>query len=233
MALHKPTSGTYRLTGDSLNLAAGPRTFCCWVKWDSFDTSSTLWDDRLTGADGGGGLIGILNSPADDTKYMYNYVDTAGTTRRVSSAHNTSVGVWAFWAVTLVGTVTPAANFRTNATTAGTTGVGTPGVNSSNLSLFAAFPTGASPGEAAMSDFRIYNRILSDVELDCIYHCQGSDSIINGLVMRLPFLNGAPGTTTATTLPKDLANPGRVFTVAGTGTALTWTDSPYPKRRRS
>lgn len=233
MALHKPTSGSYRLATTSLSLAAGPRTLCAWIKWDSLDATSALFDDRLTGVGGGGILWGTLDNPADATKFALTFIDTGGGIRRNSTAHNTDIGVWTFWSVKLPGTVSPTLGFRKNGTNTDVAGPAvTPGLNPSSVALFATV-AGGMPAEVTMSDFRLYNRILTEVELDCVYHCQGSDSVIDGLVMRLPFLNGAPGTTTATTLPYDIASPGRVFTTPGIGTALTWADSPYPKRRRS
>lgn len=48
-----------------------------------------------------------------------------------------------------------------------------------------------------MADWRIYNRALSAKEIQEIYRCKGADRIINGLLFRGKYLDGAAGVVVA------------------------------------
>lgn len=53
--------------------------------------------------------------------------------------------------------------------------------------------------DGQVDDFRLYNRALSDNEILTLYSTQGSDRIVNGLLVRYAFRDFAVGTTLATT----------------------------------
>ncbi len=57
---------------------------------------------------------------------------------------------------------------------------------------------GAAQGlEGILDDWRVYDRELSAAEIQTIHICRGTDNILEGLVARVMFTEGAPGTSPA------------------------------------
>lgn len=54
--------------------------------------------------------------------------------------------------------------------------------------------------QAEVMDMRIYNRALSPAEIQTIHGVRGTDGIVDGLIARWQFNDGAPGTLVGTTL---------------------------------
>ena len=64
--------------------------------------------------------------------------------------------------------------------------------------------------DGLLDDFRVYNRALSDAEIQTLYTTQGSDRIVEGLLVRYAFRDFAVGTSLATTSDavRDWGNTG-------------------------
>lgn len=67
--------------------------------------------------------------------------------------------------------------------------------------------------QGAMEDFRVYNRVLTQAEIETIATCDGTDGIIEGLDYWWPLNDGAPGVSTP--YPVDIIS-GATLTVRGT-----------------
>ena len=86
------------------------------------------------------------------------------------------------------------------------------GVNEDGLSGFFS---------GQIEDVRVYNRILSQAEIETIYNSSGADGITDGLELWLPFKEGADGATIGSNVIKDQSNN----TITGSGVASpTWYD---------
>lgn len=67
-----------------------------------------------------------------------------------------------------------------------------------------------------LTDYRIYNRVLSSLEVETIYTVQGADQIINGLVGRWQFFEGPPGGNVVSAV--DISGSGYDLSPTGTNT---------------
>lgn len=78
-----------------------------------------------------------------------------------------------------------------------------------------------------LEDFRVYNRSLSEAEIQTICVLKGNDRIFNGLLIRFCFMEYSPGTSVATTsdLVKDWGNTGHLDLTRSGGSAPTWAES--------
>ena len=65
-----------------------------------------------------------------------------------------------------------------------------------------------------ITDYRIYNRALSSLEIETIYTLRGGDDIINGLSGRWKFFEGSPGT--AISQARDISGNEYNLTPSGT-----------------
>lgn len=93
--------------------------------------------------------------------------------------------------------------------------------------------TGGGVGEGlngVLDDVRVYNRRLSAAEVQTIHAARGQDSILDGLVTRLLFEEGGPGSSPAGVgSVKDLSNNQNHYTPTG---SPLFSESVLSKRRR-
>ena len=84
-----------------------------------------------------------------------------------------------------------------------------------------------------LEDLRIFNTRLTLAEILSI---EASDGRVNpqphALISHLQLNDDIPGVDTDTTVPLDIADPDRAWSVAGAGNASTWSASLAPLRRR-
>lgn len=79
-----------------------------------------------------------------------------------------------------------------------------------------------------LDDFRYYNRVLSDAEIETIYACRGTDGIVDGLIHRWPMDEKAPGVSVTDGSPKDVAGANDLYINYG---APTYGETELKKRR--
>lgn len=111
----------------------------------------------------------------------------------------------------------------------GITGPNTGTITScTTLALGIGAKDGGSGGwDGLMDDFRIYNRSLTDNEIQTIYAARGADRIIHGLLVRYVFRDFTSGTALATTTDavKDIGPTGNRHATRTGSTGPTYRES--------
>jgi hypothetical protein len=87
--------------------------------------------------------------------------------------------------------------------------------------------------DGTIEDVRIYDRALSDAELQCILNGKGHDGIVFGLLHRWTLDEGAEGVSMGASTAKDSGPSQSAAGSAGGTTAPTWRGSRLAFRRRN
>lgn len=87
--------------------------------------------------------------------------------------------------------------------------------------------------DGTIEDVRIYDRALSDAELQCILNGKGHDGIVFGLLHRWTLDEGSEGASIGASTIKDQGPSQSAAGSNGGTTAPTWTGSKLAFRRRS
>lgn len=177
--------------------ALSERSISVWVNLDSIATTNA---PRILGAYGNNAddeafvlLSGFVNN--GDIFFEENFTDTNGAWH--TAINTLSVSTWHHIVVTydpddvvndpIIYIDSVSKSLTELATPVGTRDVGTGGA----FSIGAAF-TGSYPIDGKVEDPRIYNRILSQADVNELYLSRNQRSVIRGIVFA-PFLDGAAG----------------------------------------
>ncbi len=202
----KFTTGCYRLSGFNISTLFGTTgcTVSCWIRYDVSPTitqrpwgSVNNWELR-SNTEGGGGQQQWAND-------MYG-----------SGSYGTTIpqlGVW--YNVVCTGTrVAPASSqLWVNGVREVTETKSTVNITSTYLEI------GSSRGtseffQGALEDLRIYNRVLTQAEIETVHSCDGTDGILEGLLYWWPLNDGAPGTSSP--YPTDIVSGVSSLSLRGT-----------------
>jgi hypothetical protein len=226
MSLIKPTVDAYTLECPIDNaLAPAEFTICMWLKaTDAFTSTQTLCFNRDTAVRGW--FLRFVNA----TTISLTYVGSDTVNETSAFIHGAAVGVWSWWlfSVDSSGNV----RWRRDNTTGTTSQTHAPRTSGNCEKTRILTHQNTNGLKAEIADWRFYNRPISITEELIIMHGQGRDGIIDGLASRLLFNDADPTVDTDTTVPIDAADPSRAWTVSGAGDAYTYSDGPYPIRRR-
>lgn len=196
-------NGCYRLNGFNCNdYNSTGVTISCWIRYDAPPTitqrpwGAANYFELRSNTQGGGGS----NQWAND---MYSTGGSYGTT-------TPALGVW--YNVVCTGSIPDVFH---ELWVNGTREV-LESINQYESSTY--LEIGGSRGinefmEGAMEDFRIYNRVLSQAEIETIATCDGTDGILEGLEYWWPLNDNTPGASTP--YPIDIIN-GANLTIRGT-----------------
>ena len=180
--------------GDPTSLQlTGAMTISCWLLSDISQASKRPVSKR-----GGAGARGYTlqtssGSPVSKISFM---ISTDGTaTINSGDSALLSAGVWHY----VVGIFEPSTSVRVLldlVKTENTTSIPATQFNpTTNVRIGATGLGGSGFFNGKMNDVRIYNRVLSDDELQTIFAARGVDGIVNGLVGRWLLNEKSPGTT--------------------------------------
>lgn len=177
-------------------------TICFWLRPNSVSGANrimgtdTLWECRLTGSD-------MLHEFRQSAQPNMTTVFAVGVEYHVAFVFDgTNKGAY------VNGAADPAPAPLAH---------GTPGTDT----VLHVGTSGTNVAEGAnceMEDLRMYNRVLSQAEIQQIYNGNGRDSIWNGLQHWWTLNNGPEGTTVAS--EPDLVNNVNLTTIVGTPTYI-------------
>lgn len=177
-------------------------TICFWFRPNSVSGANrimgtdTLWECRLNGSD-------MLHEFRQSTQPNMTTIFSVGVEYHLAFVFDgTNKGAY------VNGAADPAPLALAHAATGTDTvlHVGTSGTNT------------AQGANCELEDLRMYNRVLSQDEIQQIYNGEGRDSILNGLQHWWTLDNGVEGATA--TFEPDLVNNINLTTVVGTPTYI-------------
>lgn len=191
-------------------------TFMSWVKSDSINTDDG-WQIAIN-PDSGDSHIGFrfdtVGAVSGNDDCLKAGLSVSGNDHSRETAANTQTTDWLHtccrWSNGNIMQIYLNGVEDTTATGITGTGVGTfsTGHQPFNVGRGTKYVTTADGWNGLLADLRIYNRSLSVNEIETIYALRGSDRIVNGLLVRYAFMEGAPGVSIGTTtdLIKDWGN---------------------------
>lgn len=227
-------SSTSYLTTTGAYTNYGTASIAVWCMVTNLHTSSTssnrifgtddLWEIRITTDWTGAGNPRFANelfsSTAQTTLFSTTNV-TAATWYHVVFTISGGPGSGAVAQIYINGVLNASSTYTATDTPTGTT-------------LWVGNRSGAASGQCfdgVLDDLRVYNRVLSAIEVQTIYNAGGSDHIWNGCVDRWLMNEGSSGATVSATAGsvKDQCN---AFNAASVGSP-TYTTSQLQWRRRN
>jgi len=179
--------GCYRLNGFNCNqFDSTGVTISCWIRYDVTPSitqrpwGAANYFELRSNTEGGGGQLNWAND-------MYSTAGTYGTTVP-------QLGQW--YNVVCTGSSPALGDFNELWVNGVREAVTNTNVNETSSYLEIGSSRGLSEYmQGAMEDFRIYNRVLSQKEIETIHSCDGTDGILEGLIYWWPLNDSAPGTS--------------------------------------
>ena len=160
--------------GDIFQLTTMPNfTFACWVNVSYNDVAGAIIAKKTN--DNANGYRLIIQ-PTN----LFDYHEGG----RLTSTTQISLNTWYHVAITR-NTTTGLKSIFVNGTLEGTQNIADPGTNINKpftVGYDTGFPDNGFSG--IIDDLRMYDRVLSNNEIETIYSAQGIDNILDGLVLR-------------------------------------------------
>ena len=211
-------SGSYRIRSNSVGFANGwnKGTFMCWAKFQDLTADSTI---MIIGSTFAGGMPMMFwrddQAVTPTTSKAVTFMITAGgvEVRAVSSVNSMNNSNWHHIVGSFDTTSATTSNRKPRLYIDGVYNV--IGTTVDNFAQNAALnnpDTYLSIGRpndflaarhlyGFMEDIRVYNRQLSDAEVQTIYNSYGKDTILNGMVVRVLSNLGASGIDVPSVVP--------------------------------
>ncbi len=169
--------------------ASGDFSLCVW-----FNTVGVAIHNVISNNLGGGGQPGrwgltAFNSNVSAANFFYNTV--ADGNKNLLASSTTNDGVWHLIVVTRTGNT---CSLYVDTGVAEASDALTGNLDTTQNYNIGRAPSGTDFMDGEIHDLRIYDRALSQADIETLYHQRGADNIVNGLVLRTMLWYAPDGT---------------------------------------